>query len=80
MLDLGNHDLILGLQWFEYYDVKPDLRRQRLKWPVSIPASPHYAQEIRRSLPKLYNEELEVAAAHHQTEVYRRDQAFARED
>ena len=80
MLDLGNHDLILGSRWFKYYDVKPDLRRRRLEWPASLPASPHYAREIRRSLPELYNEELEVAAAHHQTEVYRRDRAFARED
>ena len=25
VLDLGNHDLILGSQWFKYYNVKPDL-------------------------------------------------------
>ncbi len=29
VLDLGNHDLILC--------------RRRLKWPVSLPACPHYA-------------------------------------
>ena len=25
VLNLGNYDLILGSQWFKYYDVKPDL-------------------------------------------------------
>ncbi len=80
VLDLGNHDLILGSQWFEYYDVKPDLRRRRLEWPASLPACPHYAREIKRSLQELYNEELEVTAASHQAEVYKRDRAFAQED
>jgi len=31
VLDLGNHDLILGSLWFAHFDVKPDLRRRRLE-------------------------------------------------
>ena len=47
VLNLGNHDLILGLQWFKYYNIKPDLCCQQLKWPISLLASPYYTQEIR---------------------------------
>jgi hypothetical protein len=55
VLDLGNHDLILGSDWFSYYDVKPDMRRRKLLWPESLPVQPHFAREIRRSLPDLYD-------------------------
>ena len=65
VLNLGNHDLILGLQQFKYYNIKPDLCHQWLKWPTSLLASPYYTQEIRQSLPKLYNKELEVAATYY---------------
>ena len=46
VLDLGNHDLILGLKWFEYYNVKLDLCHRRLEWPASLLARPHFAREI----------------------------------
>ena len=65
VLNLGNYNLILGLQWFKYYNVKPDLCCQQLKWLTSLLASSYYTQEIRQSLPKLYNKELEVAATYY---------------
>ena len=65
VLNLGNYNLILGLQWFKYYNIKLDLYYQQLKWPISFLASPYYTQEIRQSLPKLYNKELEVAATYY---------------
>jgi hypothetical protein len=33
ILDLGNHDLILGRKWLSYFDVWLDVRNQRLLWP-----------------------------------------------
>jgi len=31
VLDLGNHNLILGSHWFSHYDIKPDLRCRHLE-------------------------------------------------
>ena len=33
ILDLGQHDLILGRKWFELYDIWIDPRNRRLIWP-----------------------------------------------
>jgi len=33
ILDLGNHDIILGLKWMNYFNVWLDPRRRTLVWP-----------------------------------------------
>ena len=33
VLDLGNHDLILGRKWLSYFDIWLDVQNQRLLWP-----------------------------------------------
>jgi hypothetical protein len=63
VLDLGNHNLILGSQWFAHYDVKPDLQRRRLEWPAQLPVKPYFAQEIRRTLNDLFADEYAQPAA-----------------
>jgi len=53
VLDLGNHDLILGALWFAHFDVMPDLRRRRLRWPENLPPYPYFAKELKRSYTDL---------------------------
>ena len=65
VLNLGNYDLILGSLWFEHYDVKPDMRRRRLVWPLALPSYPHFAQELKQVLSDLYAQELAVKSAEH---------------
>ena len=37
ILDLGNHDMILGAKWMAYFDIQPDLKRRKLVWPACLP-------------------------------------------
>lgn len=37
ILDLGQHDVILGKHWLAAFDVKPDCRRRKLSWPRKYP-------------------------------------------
>jgi len=46
ILDLGNHDIILGSKWMAYFDVQPDLRKRKLLWPTSSPPTSHFARSL----------------------------------
>jgi hypothetical protein len=77
ILDLGNHDLIIGRKWFDYFDVWLDVRNKRLIWPRKRPSESTFAKEI--CTPR---ENLQITAIlpRHQADVERRDRAFALED
>ena len=36
ILDLGNHDVILGLKWMSYFNVWLNPRDRRLLWPDNL--------------------------------------------
>src|SRR5689334_19097382 len=80
VLDLGNHDVILGSMWFAHHDIKPDLRRRCLEWPESLPAKPYFAKQITISYNKLCAQVMDKPDPYYQVEVHRRDRAFAQED
>jgi transposase InsO family protein len=77
ILDLGNHDLILGRKYFAHFDIWLDSRNQRLLWPREHRSDLNFTKEI--CTPR---ENLQVTAIlpRHQTDVEKRDRAFALED
>jgi hypothetical protein len=79
MLDLGNHDIILGAKWMAYFDILPDLRRRRLVWPKALPPTSElsFARKIRVSRNSLLPRPVH---RHHQADVERRSRAFAHEE
>ena len=48
ILDLGNHDIILGLKWMDYFNVWLDPRKRTLVWPNdgSRLLSPSFQKEV----------------------------------
>jgi len=76
ILDLGNHDLILGRRWLSHFDIWLDVRNRRLLWPDQ-PRERSMTQEICTTRENLRPQPVDPQ---HQAEVIRRDQAFGRED
>ena len=78
ILNTGNHDIILGLKWMNYFNVWLNPRQRRLVWP----------EDEDRPLPSFYREitvdrqTLTRTTIHpdHQRDIQRRDQAFELED
>jgi predicted aspartyl protease len=79
ILDLGNHDVILGLKWMSYFNVWLKPRDKRLMWP----------DEPKHATPPLFQREILVPRTtlrhgkiqpKHQQDVYARDQAFTLKD
>src|SRR5208282_4967836 len=79
ILDLGNHDIILGLKWMDYFNVWLDPRRRTLVWPndESRLSPPIFQKEITTSrqalMPKGVNKT-------HQRDANIRDRALRQED
>ena len=79
ILDLGNHDLILGLKWMEYFDIWLNPRRKKLIWPDDndrlLPPTFHRViRTHRRAIAR------GKGRSAYQQDVEARDRAFARED
>ena len=79
ILDLGNHDIILGLRWMDYFNIWLNPRQKRLVWPENeerlAPIPLH--REIMAERLAIGSRTIHKA---HQQDVYVRDQAFNRED
>jgi hypothetical protein len=75
ILDLGNHDIILGAKWMAYFDIQPDLRRRKLVWPDSLPQTSEksFAKKIRVPRDSLKPQPIQQE---HQLDVMRRQHAF----
>ena len=78
LLELGNHDLILGRIWLEYFKVLPDVANKSLIWPKELPESskPYYKEVI------LKRDQLveKRPNRHHQKQAFERDQAMLRQE
>src|SRR5204863_4488924 len=79
ILDLGNHDIILGLKWMEYFDIWLNPRNRRLVWPddESRLAPPSFHREIRTHRQEIMQRKGQTT---YQQDVETRDQAFVQED
>ena len=77
ILDLGNHDMILGSKWMAYFDVMSDLRRRKLIWHNPPPRYESFAKVITTRLRDL---ERKIVNPRDQVDVYRRERAFDKED
>jgi transposase InsO family protein len=79
ILDLGNHDVILGLKWMEYFDIWLNPKDRRLVWPddESRLAPPPFHKELKVQRRILKPKKILLE---HQQDVQARDQAFERED
>jgi RNase H-like domain found in reverse transcriptase/Reverse transcriptase (RNA-dependent DNA polymerase)/Integrase zinc binding domain/Integrase core domain/Retroviral aspartyl protease len=79
ILNLGNHDVILGAKWMAYFDVQSDLRREKLLWPETSPRTTQnvFHREIRTPRQSLMGREINPS---YQRDVESRDLAFAQED
>ena len=79
ILDLANHDIILGANQMAYFDIQPDLRRRKLVWPVSLPQTceQSFARKIRVTResikPRLVDPE-------YQTDILRRQRLFDQDE
>ena len=49
ILNLGDHDIILGRKWAAHADVLVDCRRRRLIWPKNSPKTARYSHIISTS-------------------------------
>jgi hypothetical protein len=79
ILDLGNHDIILGAKWMAYFDIQPDLRRRKLVWPDSLPQTSEksFAKKIRVPRDSLKPQPIQQE---HQLDVMRRQHAFNQDE
>ena len=80
ILDLGNHDLILGLQWMSKYGIWLNPKDRTIIWPEDQEKHVPFhrdiiisSQELRRLQPQAINQK-------HQNDVRRREEAFDLED
>ena len=79
ILNTGNHDIILGLKWVNYFDVWLNPRQKKLVWPEdeSRLSPPPFHREITVERQAIASK---VVNPTHQRDVQTRDQAFKRED
>ena len=79
ILDLGNHDIILGLKWMEYFNVWLDPRRRALVWPndESRLSPPSFHKEIKIQRQALVPKGVNIV---HQQDAEARDRALRHED
>src|SRR5436190_7426019 len=79
ILDLGNHDIILGLNWMEYFDIWLNPHSQRLVWPddESWLVPPSFHREIRTHCQAIMQRK---GQSTYQQDVETQDQAFVQED
>ena len=79
ILDLGQHDIILGLKWLSHFDIWIDVRNQVLIWPEGKGPlqTTSYQKEI---VTTRENIRLKKPQFNHQQDVYTRERAFNLED
>jgi transposase InsO family protein len=77
ILDLGNHDIILGRKWFTQFDIWLDVRNRRLIWPEQRPEHLSFAKELTTTRDILRSQPLNPI---YQADIEKRDKAFAKED
>jgi hypothetical protein len=75
ILDLGNHDMILGAKWMAYFDIQPNLKRRKLVWPASLPQTSEqsFAKKIRVTRDSLKPQPIELE---HQVDTMCRQRLF----
>jgi transposase InsO family protein len=77
ILDLGDQDVIIGIQWMKRFKLKLDTARNRFIWPSEYPPTQNFAKEI--VIP--YNSrELLIKFPEHQADASRRDRNLELED
>ena len=69
ILNLGDHDIILGRKWAAHADVLVDCRRRRLIWPKNSPKTARYSHIISTSQQQLEKQ----TNKKHQKDANRRD-------
>ena len=79
ILDLGQHDIILGLRWMAHFDIWLNVREQKLIWPEPKSQEPtsHFRKEIYVPRDNIRPKPIQ---GHHQEDVQARDRAFHLED
>ena len=79
ILDLGTHDIILGLRWMEYFNIWLNPRQKRLIWPEKEDkiAPPSLHREIIAERQAISSRDIHAT---HQRDVYARDTALKHED
>lgn len=77
LLDLGNHEVILGRTWLAYLSVLVDAKNRCLRWPKEYPRSYSARKEIRIPRSSLIPQRI---LPEHQEEVHQRESAFQAED
>ena len=77
ILDLGNHNLILGRKWLAYHDIWLDVRNRKLLWPDQDRENYPRIREIVTTRERIQAQKIDPQ---HQTDVVRRDQAFQKEE
>ena len=79
ILDLGTHDIILGLRWMEYFNIWLNPRQKRLIWPEKKDkiAPPPLHREIIAERRAISSQDVHTT---HQRDVYARDTALEHED
>lgn len=79
ILELGSADIILGMKWLAYFNLKVDATNERLIWPESIP--PGYNRSFAKQLHCPYRQlDRRTPLRAHQNDVHARDTAFEAED
>jgi hypothetical protein len=75
ILDLGNHDMILGAKWMAYFDIQPDLKRRKLVWPASLPQTSEqsFMRKIRVTRESLKPQPIQLE---HQLDIERWQRIF----
>jgi hypothetical protein len=77
ILDLGNHDVILGREWFASFNVLVDCANRCLQWPANQPPSYSVLKEIPVLRSSLV---LSPPTKEHQEDAQARDAAIAKEE
>ena len=79
ILDIGTHDIILGLKWMEYFNIWLNPRQRRLIWPDKEDkiAPPPLHREIIAERQAITHQTVHAV---HQRDACARDAALARED
>ena len=79
ILDLGQHDVILGLKWMAHFDIWLNVREQKLIWPEPKGQEPTSLFEKEIYVPR-DNIRPKPVQEHYQEDLRARDRAFDLED
>jgi predicted aspartyl protease len=77
VLDLGNHDIIIGRQWFVMFKVLIDPSARKLYWPKEQAPHRSFARDIIIPRKSLFPS---TTKKDHQEDVFKREEVFRLED